>query len=136
MHFNFQSSDTICALSTAPGMAAIALIRVSGSDSFDVVKKFFKAKSKVFSFDNAASHKVYFGEFHDNEGLVDEILISIFKAPHSYTGENMVEISCHGSTFIQQRILMLLLENGARPADPGEFTMRAFARGRFDSTQA
>ncbi|MDP3441678.1 MAG: tRNA uridine-5-carboxymethylaminomethyl(34) synthesis GTPase MnmE, partial [Ignavibacteria bacterium] len=112
MHFNFQSKDTICALSTAAGMAAIAVVRISGSTSFDVVSKYFKAKSKKFSFETARSHGVYFGEFFDQDELVDEVLVSVFKAPHSYTGENMVEISCHGSTYIQQRILMLLLDNG------------------------
>ncbi|PKP52635.1 MAG: tRNA uridine-5-carboxymethylaminomethyl(34) synthesis GTPase MnmE [Bacteroidetes bacterium HGW-Bacteroidetes-1] len=136
MRFNFQSSDTICALSTAPGMAAIAVIRISGTGSFKLAERFFRAKSKHFSFEKAQSHHVYFGLLFEGDELVDEVLLSVFRGPHSYTGEDMVEISCHGSTYIQQQILRMLLEHGARLAEPGEFTLRAFSHGRFDLAQA
>jgi len=127
-----DSTDTICALSTANGMGAIAVIRVSGTEAFGIV-------SSVFSKKNIAdqhSHTAHFGLIKNNEKLVDEVLITVFKNPTSFTGEDVVEIACHGSVFIQQEILKLLLANGCRLAKPGEFSMRAFANGKFDLSQA
>jgi tRNA modification GTPase len=137
MHHHYFSEDTICAISTAAGMGAIAVIRLSGPDSYKISEKFFrKAKTKPAK-EAPRSHRLYFGQWVDETGLmVDEVLLSYFKAPQSYTGEDVVEISCHGSTYIQKRILELLLSAGARLADPGEFTMRAYSHGRFDLAQA
>lgn len=134
--FNFHSKDTIFALSTAAGMAAIAVVRISGPDSFSLVGQLFKAQTKHFNPQQAESHKSYFGHIYDGEDVLDEVLVSFFQGPRSYTGEDVVEISCHGSVYVQQRLLHLLLEQGARPAEAGEFTMRAFAHRRFDLTQA
>jgi tRNA modification GTPase len=127
-----DSTDTICALSTANGMGAIAVIRVSGTEAFGIV-------SSVFSKKNIAdqdSHTAHFGVIKNNDKLVDEVLITVFKNPTSFTGEDVVEIACHGSVFIQQEILKLLLAKGCRLAKPGEFSMRAFANGKFDLSQA
>ncbi len=135
-HFDYLNTDTICALSTAPGMSAIAVFRLSGKASVSIVQSIFKAKSTAFNAGKFISHKAYFGAVMDGNELLDEVLTTIFKAPHSYTGEDQVEISCHGSVYVQQRLFALLLQHGARPATAGEFTMRAFANQRFDLTQA
>ena len=128
------NNDTICALATAPGIAAISIIRVSGENAIDSCSKIFKSKNKnTLEF---KSHRIYFGYIQNETEIIDEVLMSIFKAPKSYTGENAVEISCHGSVYIQQKILELLISNGARIAKPGEFTMRAFLNGKLDLSQA
>lgn len=136
MFIDLQNHDTICALATAQGSGAIAVIRLSGARSHQIIHEIFQAQSKHFSLDQAVSHRAYFGQIFDDEGFVDEVLVTLFKEPHSYTGENAAEISCHGSVYIQQRLLLLLLHKGARLAQPGEFTMRAFANGRLDLAQA
>ena len=130
-----RMKDTICALSTAQGMAAIAVIRLSGPDSFKVLNKVFKQNypKKVQEF---AGYQVLFGKIEDNKKSIDEVLVNVFKNPRSYTGEDTVEISCHGSVYIQDQIIKLLIKNGARLAEPGEFTMRAFANGKLDLSQA
>ena len=129
-------NDTICALSTPAGMGAIAVIRVSGIDTFPLVSKAFKPLNKRKTFENVESHTAVFGHIYDGEDLIDEVLISVFKNPKSFTGEDSVEISCHGSVYIQQQILQLLLKHGVRMADPGEFSMRAFMNGKMDLSQA
>jgi tRNA modification GTPase len=127
-----HKDKTICALSSPPGMGAIALIRLSGNQVFDIIKPSFKKDlSKV------PSHTTHFGIFRDTQGnIIDEVLINVFRAPNTFTGEDVLEISCHGSTFIQQQIINQLLENGAVLAAPGEFTLRAFLNGRMDLSQA
>ena len=127
-------NDTICALSTAPGMGALALIRLSGSQSIELVARLFTGFPADLQ--EIQSHKSYFGKLMDDDSILDEALVSVFRNPRSFTGEDSVEISCHGSVYIQQRILELLLENGARMADPGEFSMRAFMNGKMDLSQA
>ncbi len=124
-------NDTICALSTPSGIGAIGMIRVSGSNSF-------KITSKIFSKDltKVKTHTTHFGTIKNNEELVDEVLVSVFAHGKSFTGEESVEISCHGSTYILQKVLSLLLENGCRLATPGEFTQRAFFNGKMDLSQA
>ncbi|HET8837785.1 MAG TPA: tRNA uridine-5-carboxymethylaminomethyl(34) synthesis GTPase MnmE [Flavobacteriaceae bacterium] len=129
------STDTIVALATSPGKSAIAVIRVSGEDSIRLVDSIFVAKSKKNLLETE-SHRLVFGEIFRNETLIDEVLVSVFKGTKSYTGENSVEISCHGSGFIQGEILQLLIEKGARLANPGEFTQRAFLNGKMDLSQA
>ncbi len=128
-------NDTIAAIATAPGTGAIAIIRLSGENSLEIADKFFRNKSdKKISLQKPYS--ILFGEIIDDNKTIDQVLISVFKAPNSYTGENSVEISCHGSTFIQQKILEIAIKNGARLAQPGEFTMRAFLNGKMDLSQA
>lgn len=129
-------TDTIAAPATAQAVAAIALIRVSGADAFKAVFNIFKPAKKVLVIDTVESHKAYFGNIIDGETVVDEVLVTFFKGPHSFTGEDTVEISCHGSLFIQNEILRLLIAQGVRMAQPGEFTMRAFMNGRMDLSQA
>ena len=128
---NYTRKDTICALATASGFGAIAIIRVSGSEAINICNKIF---SKNIA--DKESHTIHFGIIRYAEEIIDEVLLSIFRNPHSFTGEDVVEISCHGSKFIQQKILQLLTENGARMANPGEFTLRAFTNGKMDLSQA
>jgi tRNA modification GTPase len=124
--------ETIAALATASGIGAIAVIRVSGKEAITKVDSIFKGKKLSAQ----ASHTVHFGKIMDGETIIDEVLVSIFIAPHSFTKENSVEISCHGSPFIIQKILQLLVKQGIRMAKPGEFTQRAFMNGAFDLAQA
>lgn len=128
-------TDNIVALATASGTGAIAVIRVSGPDAITLVDKLFKSiKGKALA--QQKSHTIHLGSIIDGDKILDEALVSIFKGPHSYTGENVVEISCHGSPFIQQQIIQLLLRNGCRSASAGEFTLRAFLNGKMDLSQA
>ncbi|MBE0647751.1 MAG: tRNA uridine-5-carboxymethylaminomethyl(34) synthesis GTPase MnmE [Bacteroidales bacterium] len=129
-------TDTICALSTAPGTGAIAVIRLSGKDVYTICSKLFRATNADFSFDTALPYSIHHGYIAGGDQIIDEVLISIFKAPQSYTGEDVIEISCHGSEFIQQQILDALVSEGCRLAKPGEFTLRAFLNGKFDLSQA
>jgi tRNA modification GTPase len=129
-------SDTICALSTPPGIGAIAVIRLSGPAAFTVCNGIFRPHIKRTSLLKAKSHTIHYGSVLDGKELVDEVLISLFRSPHSYTGEDIIEISCHGSPYIQQRILELLMSKDVRLAKPGEFTLRAFLNGKFDLSQA
>ncbi len=136
MHLPNQA-DTICALATAPGLGAIAVIRVSGPDTFRIIETVFKTKKgKSKDFSSIKSHTLHFGDIILDNQTLDEVLISVFKNPHSYTGQDTIEISCHGSTYIQQQILQLLQQKGARLAEPGEFTLRAFLNGKLDLSQA
>lgn len=125
-------SDTIVALATAPGIGAIAVIRLSGENCLSVVSEVFQGKDLT----KQKSHTIHFGNIMDGEEIVDEVLVSLFVAPHSFTKENSIELSCHGSPYIVNRIIQLLVRKGARLADPGEFTQRAYLNGRFDLAQA
>ncbi|MEO0553626.1 MAG: tRNA uridine-5-carboxymethylaminomethyl(34) synthesis GTPase MnmE [Bacteroidota bacterium] len=125
-------ADTIVALSTAPGVGAIAVIRLSGEDAILITNKVFSGKN----LEKQASHTVHFGTIRYNERVVDEVLVTLFKAPTSFTKENVVEISCHGSPYIVKEIIKVLLANDARLAKAGEFTQRAFLNGQFDLAQA
>ena len=128
---NYKRKDTIFALATGSGLGAIAIIRVSGSEAINICKKVF---SKNIA--DVKSHTIHFGTINNKVDVIDEVLLSIFRNPHSFTGEDVIEISCHGSVFIQQQILQLLTKNGARMANPGEFTLRAFTNGKMDLSQA
>ena len=134
--YHLPGNDTICAISTPPGLGAISVIRLSGPAAIGISKKIFHPKDKDLDISHAATHTVHFGTIGDANGLLDEVLLSIFRAPHSYTGEDVAEISCHGSPYIQQKLIELLLEQGLRLANPGEFTLRAFMNGKFDLSQA
>lgn len=129
-------NDIIIALATSSGVGAIAVIRLSGDNAITIVDTFFKSVKKGKLLKNQKSHTIHLGHIVNNDIVLDEVLVSIFKNPNSYTGENVVEISCHGSTFIQQEIIQLFLQNGCRMADNGEFTMRAFLNGKMDLSQA
>lgn len=124
--------ETICALSTPQGVGAIGVIRVSGEHTFEIVNKIFKGKDLT----KVDSHTIHFGTIRDGEVVVDEVLIAVFKTPKSFTKEDVAEISCHGSDYIIRYILKLLLQNGCRMAQAGEFTQRAFLNGQFDLVQA
>ncbi|WP_421879689.1 tRNA uridine-5-carboxymethylaminomethyl(34) synthesis GTPase MnmE [Marinoscillum sp.] len=124
--------DTIVALATPPGVGAIGVIRVSGPKTIELVNEVFKGKDLT----SVKSHTIHLGTIRDGETIVDEVLISLFKGPNSYTKEDVIEISCHGSQFIIQQLIKLLLRKGARLAKAGEFTQRAFINGRFDLAQA
>jgi tRNA modification GTPase len=128
--------STICAVSTSPGIGAIAVIRLSGSDALQIAGKVFQSPNKNKLLTEQPANTLHFGQIVSKDEVIDEVVAAIFRAPHSFTGENIVEISCHGSTFIQQKILEVLVENGARMALPGEFTQRAFLNGKMDLSQA
>ncbi|HZK07321.1 MAG TPA: tRNA uridine-5-carboxymethylaminomethyl(34) synthesis GTPase MnmE [Bacteroidales bacterium] len=130
-----DTNDTICALATPAGVGAIAMIRLSGSESFSIIDSVFEPRSGA-PVSSAASHTLHLGNLSGNEGIIDEVLVSLFRQPHSYTGDDAIEISCHGSPYIQQKIIELLISRGARMANAGEFTMRAFINGKFDLAQA
>ena len=136
MQVNIMNEDTICAIATAHGMGAIAVVRISGSKAFPIVAPLFQQNGKAFSLDKMLSHKAYFGQIVDGDKMLDEVLATFFKGPHSFTGEDSVEISVHGSVFIQQRLLQLLIAKGCRMAESGEFTRRAFVHRKFDLAQA
>jgi len=126
-------SDTIAALATPPGVGAIAVLRLSGPRALIIADGVFRGKR----LENQASHTAHFGRIEDESGrTLDEVLVTLFRAPKSYTGEDQVEISVHGSPYIQQEVLQLLLRRGARLAQPGEFTLRAFLNGKMDLSQA
>ena len=127
-------SSTIIALATPPGVGAIGVIRLSGPSAIVIADFLFKGKKPLHT---AKSHTVHFGSIHDeHDRLLDEVLVSVFRAPRTYTGEDIAEISCHGSPYIQQQIIEQALLRGARLAEPGEFTLRAFLNGKMDLTQA
>ena len=121
---------TICALATAPG-GAIGIIRISGPRTLEILSRVFSKKLA-----NADGNTIHYGHIKDGEAVVDEVLVSVFRAPHSYTGEESAEISCHGSRYILNKVLALLIENGCRQANPGEFTQRAYLNGKMDLSQA
>lgn len=127
-----MNQDTICALATANGIGAIGIIRVSGNQSFEIVNKIFEGKN----LEKVDSHTVHYGFIKDEDETIDEVMISVFHAPKTFTTENSVEISFHGSPYIGKKILEALIKNGARMAKAGEFTMRAFMNGRIDLSQA
>ncbi len=127
----FNPEDTICAISTGGGMSAIAIIRISGNKAISITNSIF---SKDIA--NSKSHTIHFGNLIENNNIIDEVLVSIFKNKNSFTGEESVEISCHGSIYIQNRIIHLLISKGCRTATAGEFTMRAFKNGKIDLSQA
>ena len=128
-------NDSIIALATPSGIGAISVIRISGEDAINIVSKKFNSISGK-ELKNQKTHTIHLGHIIENNRIIDEVLVSVFKNPSSYTGENVVEISCHGSSYIQQEIIQLFLKNGCRMADNGEFTMRAFLNGKMDLSQA
>ena len=132
---NQFTNDIICAISTAPGMGAIAVVRLSGNGCIALIDELFESPKNKKLVDQQP-YSVHFGKLMDNANILDEVLVTVFHAPHSFTGEESVEIACHGSVYIQQKLMEVLLHAGARMAQAGEFTRRAFTNGKFDLAQA
>ena len=126
--------ETIAAISTAPGLGGIGIIRITGKEAFDILLKVFKSR-KVKKIEDIVPNTIIYGKIYDNNRMVDEVLVSFFKSPNSYTKEDLVEINTHGGSIVMKEILNLVLTNGAMLAQPGEFTKRAFLNGRIDLTQ-
>ncbi|MDE5710869.1 MAG: tRNA uridine-5-carboxymethylaminomethyl(34) synthesis GTPase MnmE, partial [Bacteroides sp.] len=130
-----MNQDTICAIATASG-GAIGCIRVSGPEAIEITSRIFIPARTGKKLDTCKPYTLTFGRIHEEDTIIDEVLVSLFHAPHSYTGENSTEITCHGSGYILQKVLQLLIKNGCRMAYPGEYTQRAFLNGKMDLSQA
>ena len=128
--------DTIAAIATAVSNAGIGIIRISGSEAMEILVKIFEPYNKKADVYQLENHRIYYGNIKDGEEVVDECIVLIMKGPHSYTKEDVVEIDCHGGVTVVYKVLNLVLKNGARAAEPGEFTKRAFLNGRIDLSQA
>ncbi len=128
--------DTIVAISTPSGSGAIALVRLSGLNAWSILDKSFLPYRKSLNINNSKGYTIHYGKIRDGQKELDDVVITLFKAPHSYTGEDLVEIACHGSVYIQRELVNLLVRKGARVANPGEFTQRAFLNGKMDLSQA
>ncbi|MFW6096182.1 MAG: tRNA uridine-5-carboxymethylaminomethyl(34) synthesis GTPase MnmE [Bacteroidota bacterium] len=128
--------NTFCAISSPQGNGAIAVIRINGDEAYDAADKIFYPAVNTRSLSELKPKQAYFGQVKEDEKIIDEVLLMIYQSPHSYTGDNMVEIFCHGSHFVQRKILQMLIDMGVRIAQPGEFTMRAFQNGKMDLAQA
>ncbi len=131
-----ETSTTIAAIATPAGVGAIAVVRLSGKDAFRITENLFKPSKRGLILSEQPGYTIHYGSVYDGSRAIDHVLVSIFRAPHSYTGEDVVEISCHGSVLIQQQLLELLVSQGATLAHPGEFTLRAFLNGKIDLSQA
>lgn len=131
-----MNTDTIAAIATAMSPSGIGIIRISGNDALTIIDQIFRFKSSNKKVSSCSSHTVHYGYIYDDEEIVDEVMVLLMKAPNSYTREDTVEIDCHGGVFVMKRILETVLKHGARPAEPGEFTKRAFLNGRIDLSQA
>jgi len=128
--------DTIAAVATAMTSSGIGIIRISGSEAFSIINKIFRPKNEKKNILNQPTYTIHYGSIYDEEELLDEVLVLLMQGPHSYTAEDTVEIDCHGGVLVMRRILETVFKNGARPAEPGEFTKRAFLNGRIDLSQA
>ena len=131
-----MNTETIAAVATSMSDSGISIIRISGKEAIMIADKLFQTKGKKHILKNVETHTIHYGFLYDNEELVGEVMVSVMKAPRSYTTEDTVEINCHGGVLITNRILELVLKNGARLAEPGEFTKRAFLNGRIDLSKA
>ena len=129
-------NDTICALATPHGVGAIAVVRVSGPKAFSIIAALFQRNGKLLEINEIIPNTSYYGHLIDNHELLDEVLVTFYKAPHSFTGEDTAEISIHGSVYVQQKLLEVLVAKGCRMAEAGEFSRRAFVNGKFDLAQA
>lgn len=131
-----MKTDTIAAIATAMSPAGIGIVRISGDDALNIIDKIYRSPSNKKVISACPSHTIHYGYICDGEEIIDEVMILFMKAPNTYTRENTVEIDCHGGVFVVKRVLETVLKYGARPAEPGEFTKRAFLNGRIDLTQA
>ena len=130
-----MKKDTIAAIATAMSSSGIGIVRISGEDSLEIIQKIYKGK-KEKNFKEEKTYTIHYGYIMDGEEIIDEVLVMLMKAPHSFTGEDTVEIDCHGGVYVMKKILETVIKNGARPAEPGEFTKRAFLNGKLDLSQA
>ena len=131
-----MNSDTIAAIATAMSPSGIGIIRISGEDALPVIDRIYRSKYGHKKLSLCESHTIHYGYIYDDNEMVDEVMVLLMKAPHSYTKEDTVEIDCHGGVYVMKRILETVIRHGARPAEPGEFTKRAFLNGRIDLSQA
>lgn len=131
-----MKTDTIAAIATAMTNSGIGIIRISGSEAFRIIDKIYHSKTGSKTLSECASHTIHYGYIYDGDEMIDEVMVLLMKAPNSYTREDTIEIDCHGGTLVMRRILETVLKNGARPAEPGEYTKRAYLNGRIDLTQA
>ena len=131
-----MTGDTIAAIATAMSASGIGIIRISGDDSMEIISKVYRSKGGKKQIKEAESHTIHYGFIYDNDTMIDEVLVMIMKGPRSYTGEDTVEIDCHGGVLAMKKVLEAVINAGARPAEPGEFTKRAFLNGRIDLSQA
>lgn len=131
-----MKTETIAAIASAMTNSGIGIIRISGEDAFDVIDKIYRPKKGNKLLSQCKSHTIHYGYIYDEDEIIDEVMVLLMRAPNSYTREDTVEIDCHGGTLVMRRILEVVLKNGARPAEPGEFTKRAFLNGRIDLSQA
>lgn len=131
-----MKTDTIAAIATAMTPSGIGIIRISGEDAFSVIDRIYRSKSGLKKLSECKSHTIHYGYIYDGEELIDEVMVLLMRAPNSYTMEDSIEIDCHGGVYVMKRILETVIRYGARPAEPGEFTKRAFLNGRIDLTQA
>ena len=131
-----MKNDTIAAISTAVSESGIGIIRISGKDAFAVTDRVYRSKGRVKKLSDQPSHTIHYGYICDGDEVVDEVLVMLMRGPRSFTAEDTAEINCHGGVYAMKRILETVLKNGARPAEPGEFTKRAFLNGRIDLSQA
>ena len=131
-----MKSDTIAAIAAAMTPAGIGIIRISGEDAFKIIDKIYKSKKDNKLLSQCDSHTVHYGFIFDGEDKIDEVMVLLMRAPNTYTREDTIEIDCHGGVFVMKRILETVIKYGARPAEPGEFTKRAFLNGRIDLSQA
>lgn len=132
---NRKYSDTIAAISTAMSSSGIGIVRMTGKEAFEIADKIYVGKSNKH-LDDQKSHTIHYGFIEDDGRTIDEVLVMLMRGPHSYTGEDTVEINCHGGIYVVKKVLETLIKYGARPAEPGEFTKRAFLNGRLDLSQA
>lgn len=131
-----MKTETIAAIASAMTNSGIGIIRISGEDAFDVIDKIYRPQKGNKLLSQCKSHTIHYGHIYDEDEMIDEVMVLLMRAPNSYTREDTVEIDCHGGTLVMRRILEVVLKNGARPAEPGEFTKRAFLNGRIDLSQA
>ena len=128
-----MKKDTIAAISTGMTNSGIGIVRISGSEALETADRVYKGKIRI---SEAPSHTIHYGHVMDGAEMIDEVLVTVMRAPRTFTGEDTVEINCHGGTFVVRRVLETVLKNGARPAEPGEFTKRAFLNGKMDLSQS
>ena len=135
-HGGNHMNTTIAAISTAVSASGIGIIRISGPEAMDVISRIYRSKGGKKKIKEVPTHTIHYGYIYDGEEIVDEVLVMVMRAPKTFTGEDTVEIDCHGGVYVVKRILEVLIKNGARPAEPGEYTKRAFLNGRLDLSQA
>ena len=131
-----MKNDTIAAIATAMSPSGIGIIRISGDDALEVIDRIYRSKNNKKKISCCQTHTIHYGYIYDGDEKIDEVMVLLMKAPNTYTREDTIEIDCHGGVYVMKRVLETVIKNGARPAEPGEFTKRAFLNGRIDLSQA